>query len=251
MRRADRLFQIVQILRQRGRRAVTAATLAEALEVSERTVYRDIRDLVLSGVPIDGEAGVGYAIAPGYDLPPLMFTNEEIEALVLGARIVRSWSDPALAKAAQDALGKIEVALPDPLRARVSDAMLFAPKLPASDRAAVQLSSLRRAIHDKRKVRVGYSDRNGATTSRTLWPLGLFFWGATWTLGAWCELRQGFRNFRLDRIERLVVLDEHFQAEPGQSLEAYLRAAEEEAALCKSLNEGATGEPAASSRKSG
>ncbi len=250
MRRADRLFQIVQILRQRGRRAVTAATLAEALEVSERTVYRDIRDLVLSGVPIDGEAGVGYAMAPGYDLPPLMFTHEEIEALVLGARIVRSWSDPALAKAAQDALGKIEVALPDQLRARVSDAMLFAPKLPASDRAAVQLSTLRRAIHDNHKVRVGYSDRNGAATSRTLWPLGLFFWGSTWTLGAWCELRQGFRNFRLDRIERLVVLDEVFRAEAGQTLEDYLRAAEEDAAACDAPDQAATRVPKGSGRRS-
>src|SRR5215468_9947586 len=149
MRRADRLFQIIQRLRRRGR--VTAAALAEELEVSARTVYRDVRDLVSSGVPIQGEAGVGYALPRGFDLPPLMFTEEEIEALVLGARIVETRADPALARAARDVLAKVEAVLPPRLRDRIAEAALFAPgyRVRAADAG---LTSLRTAIRERRKV---------------------------------------------------------------------------------------------------
>src|SRR5205085_5312646 len=144
MRRADRLFQIVTKLRRRG--AVTAAQLAEALVVSERTIYRDVRDLVLSGVPIQGEAGVGYALPRGFDLPPLMFTEEEIEALVLGARMVQAWADKRLARAAEDALAKIEQALPPRLQRSVSEAAFFAPGFHIEQGAANFLEELRSAL---------------------------------------------------------------------------------------------------------
>jgi predicted DNA-binding transcriptional regulator YafY len=216
VRRADRLFQIVQRLRRRG--VTTARQLAEHLEVSERTVYRDVADLIASGVPILGEAGVGYALPRGYDLPPLMFSEDEIEALVLGARIVQAWADPQLARAADDALAKIEHVLPARLKDKVPDATLFAPGFHVRRQQAAGLGELRAALKDRRKVRFAYADRGGARSARSVRPLGLFYWGQTWSLGAWCELRVGFRNFRLDRMEGLVVLDERFADEPGRTL---------------------------------
>ena len=200
MRRADRLFQIVQRLRRRGA-VVTAAALARELEVSERTIYRDVADLVASGVPITGEAGVGYRLPRGaFDLPPLMFTEEEIEALVLGARVVESWADPALARAAADVLAKVEVVLPAALRERIAGATLFALNLRERQAVGDRLTTLRAAVRERRKIRLSYVDGGGQPTARTVWPLGLFYWGLTWTTGAYCELRDGFRNFRLDRI---------------------------------------------------
>jgi predicted DNA-binding transcriptional regulator YafY len=225
VRRADRLFQIIQRLRRRGR--VTAAALAEELEVSPRTVYRDVRDLVAGGVPIQGEAGVGYALPRGFDLPPLMFTEEEIEALVLGARIVETRADPALARAARDALAKVETVLPPRLKDRVAEAALFAPghRVRAADAG---LTSLRTAVRERRKVSFSYRDRTDAPSARTVQPLGVFFWGETWSLGAWCELRTGFRNFRIDRMSELAVLDDRFQPEPGRTLRDFFRHYEEE-----------------------
>jgi predicted DNA-binding transcriptional regulator YafY len=216
MRRADRLFQIVQRLRRRG--VTTARQLAEALEVSERTIYRDVQDLLRSGVPILGEAGVGYALPKGYDLPPLMFNEDEIEALVLGARIVQSWADPKLARAAEDALTKIENVLPARLKDRIPDATLFAPAFHVRRHAAAFMGELRVAVRDRKKVRFAYQDRAAAGSERTVWPLGLFYWGQTWSLGAWCELRVGFRNFRLDRIGALEVLGDAYPLEPGRTL---------------------------------
>lgn len=225
MRRADRLFRIVQRLRGRGR--VTAAALADELEVSPRTVYRDVQDLVASGVPIQGEAGVGYALARGFDLPPLMFTEDEIEALVLGARIVETRADAALARAARDALNKVEAVLPARLRDRISEIALFAPKFPAAP-AGDALTHLRGAIRGRRKVAFAYQDQSGTGTLRTVQPLGVFYWGATWSLGAWCELRAGFRNFRTDRITDLAVLDDAFEPQPGRTLRDFFRHYEEE-----------------------
>ncbi len=226
MRRADRLFRLVERLRRRG--PVTAAALAEELEVSARTVYRDVQDLVASGVPILGEAGVGYALARGFDLPPLMFTEEEIEALVLGARIVETRADPALARAARDVLKKVEAVLPARLKARVEEAALFAPGFRAVP-AGEGLTRLRGAIRRRRKVSFAYQDQSGAPTRRTVQPLGVFYWGATWSLGAWCELRAGFRNFRTDRITELAVLEETFQPQPGRTLRDFFRHYEDEA----------------------
>src|SRR5436305_11968362 len=220
MRRADRLFRIVQRLRRRG--ATTARQLAEALEVSERTVYRDVRDLLASGVPIQGEAGVGYALDRSFDLPPLMFGEEELEALVLGARIVRAWADKKLARAAEEALQKIETVLPPPLRARIGEAALFAPDFHVKAAFRSSLEGLRRAVREQRKARFRYVDKAQAGTERTVQPLGLYYWGQTWTLAAWCELRQGFRSFRLDRIEQLAITEQRFEQVPGRTLKDFL-----------------------------
>jgi predicted DNA-binding transcriptional regulator YafY len=219
VRRADRLFQIVQILRRR--RLTTARHLAESLEISERTVYRDIRDLAASGVPIEGEAGVGYRLR-GFDLPPLMFNREEVEALVLGARIVQSWTDPELARAASEALAKIEAALPRDRSHLVDGTPLFAPSDHWRVETAVDLPTLRQAIRDSRKLRFRYIDAGGTQSERTVRPLGLSFYGPVWILAAWCELRQDFRAFRVDRIQDLEVLPGSFSPEPGRTLQDFI-----------------------------
>lgn len=216
MRRAGRLFRLVQQLRRR--RVSTAAQLAGALGVSVRTVYRDVRDLSVSGVPVVGEAGVGYALARGFEVPPLMFTAAELEALVLGARVVRAWADPELKAAAEEALGKIEAVLPDRLKRAIPDAALFAPDFHVRRALTRHMTTLRKAIRESRKVRLGYEDREARPTARTVRPLGLFFWGDAWSLGAWCELRGGFRNFRLDRMASAELLAEAFPAEAGKTL---------------------------------
>src|SRR5262249_15061908 len=199
MRRADRLFQIIQLLRRR-RRATTAASIAERLNVSERTIYRDIRDLVLAGTPIDGEAGVGYLIRPGYDLPPLMFDRDEIQALVLGARIVKQFGDAALARASGSVLNKVGAVLPPDLQPLLAGTALFGPRALGGAASADGLSAAREALVGRRKLHFTYGNAAGETTERTVRPLGIFFWGQKWTLAAWCELREDFRNFRLDRV---------------------------------------------------
>lgn len=219
MRRADRLFRLVQLFRRS--RVVTAQRLAQELEVAERTVYRDIRDLSLSGVPIRGEAGVGYALAHGFDLPPLMFDEEEVEALVLGARVVQGWADPALAKAADSVLAKIEMVLPDKMRSRVAASTLFVPHFRPGTRAP-NLGALRGAIRDGRKVNFRYLDEGGRESRRTVRPLALAFWGKIWSMASWCELRQDFRSFRLDRMSE-IDLRETFSPEPGKSLDDFIR----------------------------
>jgi len=217
MRRADRLFQIIQFLRTR--RVTTAHWLAERLEVSERTIYRDIKDLILSGVNIEGEAGIGYVVRRGFDLPPLMFSKEEVSALTLGARIVESWADPALAVAAQSALSKIESVLPDDLKDSPEKTPLFAPMTQIRPDIASKMSEIRMATDVNRKLSILYADANYQLSQRTVWPLGLFFWGVVWTMGAWCELRKNFRIFRLDRIQKLRVLDETYSVEKGKTLQ--------------------------------
>jgi predicted DNA-binding transcriptional regulator YafY len=226
VRRADRLFEIVQYLR--GRRLTTARQLAHWLEVSERTIYRDVADLLASGVPIDGEAGVGYRIKPGFDLPPLMFNVNEIEALVIGARVVESWGGPGLAQGARSALAKIAAALPREKRAALESARLFAPGFFVDPAPGVRLEALRRALAGRCLVALGYRDNAGAATTRRVRPLGLFFWGDRWSLAAWCELRQDFRNFRLDRVVTLDVLDDAFPDEAGRRIEDFLRRVQSE-----------------------
>ncbi len=216
MRRADRLFQIVLFLRRR--RIATARDLAVALEVSERTIYRDVQELAACGLPIEGEAGVGYRVRRGFDLPPLMFDREELQALRLGARMVRSWADPDLSQAAANALRKIEAVLPEDLAD--PGETLFAPNLHPYPTAWVGL--LRRAATERRKARFAYTKEDGTSSARTVWPLGLFYWGAVWTLVAWCELRHDFRSFRLDRIAEPEVLEEGFTVEAGRRLEDFL-----------------------------
>jgi predicted DNA-binding transcriptional regulator YafY len=217
MRRADRLFQIVNVLRRR-RTATTATRLAERLGVSERTVYRDIRDLILAGTPIDGEAGVGYRIRPGYDLPPLMFDRDEIQALVLGARIVRQFGDPALARASDAILDKVAAIVPKDLAPLVTETRLFVPPIVGAGKSADALTLAREALIARRKLELSYAKADGAATKRTVRPLGIFFWGRTWTLAAWCELREDFRNFRLDRVAASTMLVETFEDEAGKAL---------------------------------
>jgi predicted DNA-binding transcriptional regulator YafY len=222
MRRADRLFEIVHHLR--GRRLTTATQLAQWLEVSDRTIYRDIADLLACGIPIDGEAGVGYRLHPDFDLPPLMFSHNEIEALVIGARMVESWGGPTLAQGARSALSKIAAALPKDKRTTLESSRLFSPDFFINPQMGAQMDVLRKAIDGHRYVQLDYRDVNEKNSQRRLRPLGLFFWGGAWTLGAWCELRNDFRNFRLDRIVSSVVHDERFADEPGRRLADYLRA---------------------------
>ncbi len=221
MRRADRLFQIIQLLRGR-RRAVTARWLAERLEVSERTIYRDIRDLVLSGTPIEGEAGVGYTLRRGYDLPPLMFDAEEIQALVLGARVAAAFGDEQLARAAERALSKVEAVLPPALRPKIEEAALFAPRTRVGQETSARLLTMRAAMNEREKLRVRYEKVAGGTSERVIWPLGAFFWGRSWTITAWCELRDDFRNFRLDRMDEVTPTGERFEAVEGRTLKDYL-----------------------------
>ncbi|MDE3194811.1 MAG: YafY family transcriptional regulator [Acidobacteriota bacterium] len=221
MRRADRLFQIVQYLR--SRRLTTAAQLAQWLEVSERTVYRDIRDLECSGVPVEGEAGVGYRLRKGFDLPPIMFSFDEVEALVAGARMIQAWGSPELAASSRSAVAKIALALPPDRRESVQDTRLFAPRLGITAEVAAMLELTRQAIVQRRKMRMVYERiSGGAAGERVVRPFGLYFWGAKWTLTGWCELRNDYRTFRLDRIRAAEVTDEEFREEPDRNLADFL-----------------------------
>lgn len=220
MRRADRLFRIVQLLR--GGRLSTAKKLADTLEVSERTIYRDIADLQASGVPIDGEAGVGYVLRSGFDLPPLMFTHDEITALMVGARLVSAWGGARLALAAEEAMIKIETILPPKLKSRVRTTRVYAPGYRLEPAVRDRLDRLEDAVAGERPVTMAYRREDGAFSERTVRPLGLFFWGGVWTLAAWCDLRRDFRAFRIDRIEELSVAETHFRQESGKTLKDYL-----------------------------
>jgi len=221
LRRADRLFRLVQVLR--ARRFATAKTLAEALEVSERTVYRDVRDLSLSGVPIEGEAGVGYVLRRDFDLPPIMFDYEEIEALTAGARMVQAWSSPTLARAAQGALDKIAAALPNEKRIAMERTRLYAPSFHVDPALGKVMDVMREAIVGSRRLSFGYKDESGRASERSVRPLALYFWGQRWTLAAWCETRGDFRSFRLDRASG-VSMGLRFPDEPGKRLDDFLRA---------------------------
>lgn len=226
MRRADRLFQIVQLIR--GRRLSTAEFLAGRLEVSARTVYRDIADLQRQGVPIEGAAGVGYRLGKGFELPPLMFTHDEARALVASVRMAQAWQDPALAQASQVALGKILSVLPASARTAAQSMAVYAPPVGLAPAVQHHLQLLREAAQLRRKVRVDYRDARDMPTRRTLRPLGCFYWGSLWTLAAWCETRHAFRSFRLDRMDGLKTLEDSggaFRDEPGKTLADYLRSA--------------------------
>ena len=226
MRRADRLFQIVQLIR--GRRLSTAAYLAQRLEVSERTVYRDIADLQHQGVPIEGEAGVGYRLGVGFDLPPLMFTEDEARALVASVRMAQVWQDPVLAQASLVALGKILSVLPATARAAAQSMTIYAPPSGLGPAVQATLQTLREAAQEHRKIQMTYRDASEQTTQRTVRPLGCFYWGKVWTLAAWCESRNEFRSFRLDRmvqVQRQGDKAGQFKDEPGKTLADYLRAA--------------------------
>ena len=236
MRRADRLFQIVQLLK--ARRLTTAAELGAELEVSTRTVYRDVQDLLESGVPIEGEAGVGYRLRKEYELRPMTFTVDEIESLVLGARLVQAWADPDLGESVRSAMRKIECVLPEPLQACMLQTALFGPPGKIRYGASDQLRQLRKSISDDRWVHLDYVDAEGAVTQRTVIPLALYFWGQRWLLAAHCWLRNDYRSFRVDRIQSLkdeAPLPEMLDGrDPPICLDNYIRTMEATSALAQS-----------------
>lgn len=223
MRRADRLFRIVEYLKAR-RTVVTAQKIAEELEVSPRTIYRDIADLNASGVPIIGEAGVGYMLSQDYQLRPLMFGLEELDALMLGAQMVKSWGDQALAQAASQAIDKLTSVLPEQLQKELEQTFLFS--MPSRNEAKINIDfiALRRAIRTKNKLEFIYEDEKIQTTTRTARPLCLMFISPVWLLLAWCEKRNDFRNFRVDRIKELTISDETFVDEKGKRTQDYCEA---------------------------
>lgn len=229
MRKADRLFQIVQILR-RTTRPVTADAIAEELETSKRSVYRDIAALIGQRVPIRGEAGVGYILEGGFDLPPLMLTADEIDAVALGAHWVAGHADPALARAARDVLAKIENVLPEELRPFISDPTTRTAPAWDEYEDGIDAAQLRAQIRAARKLRIDYADEHGAATERTVWPLMIGYLDARRILIGWCELRGDYRSFRLDRIRDAAFLDDLIPGRPAQLRAEWLRRVRHEAA---------------------
>lgn len=221
MRRADRLFDIIQSLRTAAH-PMTAATLAEKLEVTVRTIYRDVAALQASRVPIEGAAGLGYVLRRGFDLPPLMFTTEEIDAIAVSVRLLRRLRDPKLQAAAESVLGKLTVVVPRELGSQLASAPYFVSDGSAPEATGVDLSQVRSAIHDTRKLAIAYVDEEGRRTRRTIWPLAMAYYVDVTLIGAWCELRNDFRHFRVDRISAAQLLDERFPQENGKLIAEWL-----------------------------
>lgn len=218
MKKSERLFQLLTLLRSR-RTVMTAAQLAERLEVSERTIYRDMQTLSLSGMPIESEAGVGYRLRPGFAVPPLMFDEEELEALLLGARMVQGWSDDGLGKAAASALAKIHAVLPETLHRQYCEQPEWL-LVPDFFKQNSQFSDeLRSAIKERCCVELSYRRADGQHSMRSVRPLGLVYWGKVWCLMGWCELREEYRQFRLDRIEVLAVTQRLFETTDNCNLQ--------------------------------
>lgn len=214
MRRAERLFQMIQILR-RCSRPVTASEMAAELEVSSRTVYRDVAELIGQRVPISGEAGFGYVLDDSYDMPPLMLTPDEIEAAVLGAQWVAGQGDAVLANAARDLVAKIDAIVPEHLRPFVARPSISAPPMSKVAPDRIDLARLRACIREGRKIRIEYRDKHGRPSGRVLWPILVGFFQEARMLAAWCELRQEFRHFRTDRIVGAEFLDDRHGIRPG------------------------------------
>ena len=220
MRRTDRLFELIQILRDG--RLHTARAMAARLEVSVRTIWRDMAALQASGLPVDGERGVGYILREAIDLPPMTLTPDEIEALRLGAALVARGADPSLARAAESLRGKVEAALPERIRAVPDPGGPFVFTGQEAADSAIHLPALRHALRERQKLRLVYCDAGLTWSTRLVRPLQLEFWGRVWTLAAWCEAREDFRAFRLDRIERLTLTGDIFPVEPGRELPDYM-----------------------------
>jgi len=209
MSRSQRLLDLIQVLR-RHRRPVSGTALADAIGVSLRTLYRDIETLKAQGAHIDGEAGVGYVLRPGFMLPPLMFTEDEIEALVLGSRWVSERADAPLGDAARNALAKIAAVLPDDLKEGLDASnLLIGPGEPIAAGDA-ELASIRAAIRAEHKLTITYADGKGRATKRTIWPFALAFFDRARVVAAWCELRNGYRHFRTDRIGALKPVNKRY-----------------------------------------
>ena len=214
MRRADRLFQIIQILR-RSRRPVTADAMAAELETSKRTIYRDIVDLMAQRAPIRGEAGVGYVLDDGFDMPPLMLTPDEVEAAVLGAQLVARQGDLALARAAQDLVAKIHTVVPERLRPLVLEPSSRVAPIRGMIPDSLDMGAVRLAIRSGRKIRMGYRDEQDRLTQRTVWPFAVGYHESVRLLIGWCELRKDFRSFRTDRVDEAEFLEERYPERPA------------------------------------
>jgi len=221
MRRTDRLFDIIQTLRVAAG-PMTAATLAEQLEVNVRTVYRDIATLQARRIPIEGAAGIGYVLRRGFDLPPLMFTADEIDAISVGARLVRRLRDPGLQDAADSVLAKITTILPDALRAGVASAPFYVSDGSARAPEGIDLSDVRHAIRETRKLRITYADASGQSSNRTIWPIAMAYYVDVTLIGAWCELREDYRHFRVERIVSSTLLQDRFSTDGGRLTQGWL-----------------------------
>ena len=219
MRKVDRLFEIIQILR--GRRLRTAEFIASELGVSVRTVYRDIQGLMASGVPIEGERGVGYVIRQPIELPPLKFTPLELKALQLGIKMVIATADEEIAHAANEAALKILDVIPNGLAE--DDAPVAHVYFESDPQTRENLALLRDALSSQLKITFCYTDERSAVTQRLVRPLGIEYWGKVWTLTSWCELRDDFRVFRVDRISNSVMTDQVFKDEKGRTYQDYLK----------------------------
>jgi predicted DNA-binding transcriptional regulator YafY len=221
MRRADRLFDIIQILRL-GRAPITAAAIAAELEVTPRTVYRDIATLQARRVPIEGEAGIGYVLRRGFELPPLMLTEEEVQAVAVGMRLLRRTGDPGLETAARHVLIKLTAAMPEVLRAQMLAAPFHVATRGAPLPSAVDLSETRVAIRNAHKMWIDYVDEKGAATTRTICPIAMEYHVEATLICAWCELRDDYRHFRTDRIRIARVLDASFAARASTLLAGWV-----------------------------
>ncbi len=222
MTKAERLFELTLLLRSR-RTAITAEAIAELMQVSPRTVYRDVQALTMAGVPVAGEPGVGYLIRPGNHLPPLLFTVDEVQALIVGSRMAQAFTDKDLAQRARSAELKIRSVLTEQLKRYAEQQPYRIPISENDDPLREVHGRLRRACEQHRKIRVSYEDGKQLQSERTLWPLGMIGWSGRWTLLAWCELRRDYRNFRFDRIQSLEELDDYFIPTEEISLAHYLR----------------------------
>ncbi|MDJ1017148.1 MAG: YafY family protein [Paracoccaceae bacterium] len=226
MRRTDRLFELIQILRDG--RLHKGADMAERLGVSLRTIYRDMDTLIASGLPVEGERGLGYMMTAPITLPPLNLSLTELEALHLGLAVVSKAADDELKAAAQTLSQKVDAVLPEDRAAPASGWGFAVYPFAEAARGFVHMAPLRAAIRSRRKVEIAYAALDGEETKRTIRPLQMEYWGRVWTLTSWCELRQDFRVFRVDRIKTLDVTFDNFEEEPGKTLADYLDRADAE-----------------------
>jgi predicted DNA-binding transcriptional regulator YafY len=221
MRRADRLFDIIQTMRASAN-PLTAAVLANRLEVTARTIYRDIAALQASRVPIEGAPGIGYVLRRGFDLPPLMFTADEIDAIAIGARHVRRLRDPKLQRAAESVLAKLTAVVPENWQAYLRAAPFYVSEGSAETPTSIDLGAVREAIRTRRKMEIAYADGDGQQTERTIWPIAIAYYVDVTVVAAWCELRSAFRHFRADRILMAHMLEESFSTRNGRLLADWL-----------------------------
>ena len=220
MSRTDILFQMTQIIRSRNH--TTAAYLADRLNLSVRTVYRYINDLSLAGVPVISQTGKGYWLDKSFDMPPIQLSADELLALSLGTRLVKAIADPYLADAAQQLVDKVEAVIPKSHQHLLYHSKMHAPKSLISELTREYLGKTRRAVDQRYKLSLNYADEQGQTWTRVVWPIAVAFWGKSWTVAGWCEQREAFRVFRLDRILSLEVLPDAYPEQPGRTLADFI-----------------------------